>query len=162
MLGLIFHHLLPCVTNIVLYITGGIFGCAFLFLVILFLLKSFRKKAHKKGSLIEEAIDPKITLTTLRRMNSKAYREEEFRHSVIYQFYEFRIYCEEKLTIRNARRLPSKDLVRLIAGTPNILLRDVEALNSVYEKARNTSDIIDREICIKAKQLVRKIVGSDL
>ena len=147
-------------TNLVVYIVGGIFGFALVILIFLFLLKSYKRKSQNNGQAIEEAINPKISARSLKRLTLNAYREEKYQHAVIYLYYQFRIFCEEKLTIRRARNLPSKNLTSLVAGTPNISLIDVRKFSEIYDIARFSKKEIDKKKCDKAQRLLKSIMDN--
>ena len=140
------------------YILAGILAVIFACVFVFYFLKRFQKKAiTQKVAKIEEEIDPKTSFDLMMKKMRVSAQEENYRQGIIYAFYSFRIICDEELLTKRAKLLPPQELIRSLAGTPNLSLLDVRSLVTLYEKARFSSEKIVRADFVSAKRLLEKI-----
>jgi len=149
--------------NLWKYITGGVVGVLLLSLFIVLLGKYFkRRKDRNSGKLIEESIDKKLSEVILLKKVRGFVREEKYQHAIIYLFYAFRIFCKDKLAIRNAQIMEYQELAKTIAGTDNISIMDFEKFIAKYERAYIGEVNITRDEYMKFKELYNLFSKKDL
>ena len=117
------------------YIPFGILGGALVILFSLLIYRFFSKRRRIDGSEIEKRIDPKTNVLKIKKLIRKSIIKEKYQHAIIYQFYLFRIFCQDKQGIRNARTLKVERLLELIRGNPIINYQDVLKAAEIYKEA---------------------------
>jgi hypothetical protein len=141
-------------------IFGGIFGGLFVAFLVLVAIRTARKRTGtNEGKVIESQIEPTTDLKLMQKKMLAAEREQNYLAGVIYAFYCFRIFCQERLFIRNALSCPPEKIIKFIAGTPNLSLNKVKQLIVIYRKALTESKEIAREDYFQAKKLLAIIIG---
>ncbi len=149
--------LLETVTFIVLSIFGGALLLALIILLIIFGLK---RQQRKLGEFIEAEISVVASYHEIRKVSQKAKHINEYRKSVIYIAFAFRIICCEILTVRNGRTIAFSELVSAIKGTPKLDTNNVRQLAEIYEKTRFTDSTITYEDLKKVEQILDATIQS--
>ena len=125
--------------------------------MILFIQK---RQKRKLGESIEEEIDIKANYYLIKKEAQKAKQNNNYRKSVIFNTFAFRIICQEVLIIRNSRTIPFEDLINALRGTPKLDTRKIKTLFEIYEKARYTADSISYDDSMKVEVILNGIIQS--
>lgn len=142
------------------YIPISILGAVLLVLFSLLIYRFFlRRKRRVEGSEIEKKIDPKTSIPKIKKLIRKSIIEENYQKAIIYQFYLFRIYCQEKQGIRNARTLRIERLLGLIRGNPTINYQDALKASEIYKEAISGLKEIEKEEYQKISFLLERFTN---
>ena len=151
------NFLLETVTVIVLSIFSGIL---LLTLIILLIIYGLKRQQRKLGEFIEAEINVDARYHEIRKVSQKAKHINDYRKSVIYIAFAFRIICCKILTVRNGRTIAFVELVSTIKGTPKLDTKNVNQLAEIYEKARFTDSTITYEDLKKVEQILDATIQS--
>ncbi|MHA1245380.1 MAG: hypothetical protein ACTSP7_12520 [Candidatus Heimdallarchaeota archaeon] len=149
--------LLETITTVFASIFGGLLGVALIIFMIIFIQK---RQKRKLGESIEEEIDIKAKYYLIRKEAQKAKLNNNYRKSIIFNAFVFRIICQEMLTVRNGRTIPIEELVEALKGTPKLDTRKIKTLFEIYEKARYTADDISYDDSKKVEVILNDIIQS--
>ncbi|MBD3189303.1 MAG: hypothetical protein GF308_01595 [Candidatus Heimdallarchaeota archaeon] len=140
------------------YIFGGIFGLLFIIFLVFFMYYLFKKKMLEKEVFeLENEISTCNSRNLLLKKMRAASRHQNYRAGIIYGYSAFQIFCQEQLSIRNARLLSPEKLIQYIAGTPGLSLQDIRALIKLYQQALYNPKKISQLEFKRAKLLLEKI-----
>jgi hypothetical protein len=117
-----------------------------------------KRKQRTSGEKIEKSIDDSLSIHALLK---KAYffaKDKKYSHAIIYLFYVFKIFCEKKYNIKNARLIDQNELIRKLAGFSEISVFELKKLLKIYEKARYSNEENTYEDFIKMKNFVSNFI----
>lgn len=135
-------------------------GLVFIALAIIMILYFLKRQKRRLGEAIEAELDITSSYYLIGKEIQKAKQIKNYRKSVIYNTFAFRIISQEKLTVRNGRTIPFEELVNALRGSPNLDTRKVEAMIEIYEKARFTDSDITYEDSQKVEYILNGIIQS--
>jgi hypothetical protein len=144
--------------NIRDYILIGIFGTFLLSLLIVILIRYFRKRGSRiSGKQIEQQIDLQISLERLLQKASFFAKDEQYAHAVIYLFFYFRKYCKKNFGVKNAISLSHNEFPDKLVGYDSFSKRELSRIISIYDNAYSGNEIPTRDEYLFVKHFLENL-----
>ena len=148
---------LETITIVLMSLFGGLLFVALIVILILF---NQKRQQRKLGEAIETEIDINAKYHQIRKEAQKAKQLNDYRKSVIYNAFAFRILCQEVLTVRNGRTIPFDELISILKGTPKLDNKKIKMLIEIYDEARFSASDITYDDSRKVEEVLESLIQS--
>ncbi|NHK29840.1 MAG: hypothetical protein FK730_00715 [Asgard group archaeon] len=136
------------------YIAIGFVAAIMVVFLIIIIFRMVKRKQRISGEKIEQSIDDKLSSDFLLKRASFYANDKKYSHAIIYLFYVFKIYCEKKYNIKNAKSIDHNELIKKLAGFGEVSIFELKKILKIYEKARFSKDENTFEEFIKTRSFI--------